>query len=81
MAGGHKCGHVIWGVSDKDGKPVNQLFCQPNNRVVWSDGGAFISKKLEKPDWKVFTQEFSCEGGTKWVAEDNWDYFYQFKEE
>ena len=81
MAGGHKCGHVIWGIKDKDGKPVNQLFLQPNNRIVWKDGGAFISKKLEKPDWQVFTQEFTCEGDGKWIANDNWDYFYQFKKE
>jgi len=46
---------------------------------MWKDGGAFISKKLDKPDWKVFTQEFTCEGQGKWIAEDNWDYFYQFK--
>lgn len=81
MAGGHKCGHIIWGLTDDNDKPVNQLFCQPNNRVLFMDGGAFISKKLDKPDWKVFTQEFTCEGQGRWVAEDNPNYFYQFKEE
>jgi hypothetical protein len=80
MAGGHKCGHLIWGLQDSTGKECNQLFFQPNNRVVWKDGGAFIAKKLEKPDWKVFDKEFTCEGKGKWVALDNDDYFYQFKE-
>ena len=80
MAGGHKCGHLIWGLQNKKGDAVNQLFLQPNNRVIWKDGGAFISKKLDKrPDWKVFDGEFTCEGKGKWVAEDNYDYFYQFK--
>ena len=82
MAGGHKCGHLIWGLSTSNGEPVNQLFFQPNNRILWKDGGAFISKKFDKkPDWKVFDKEFSCEGSSKWEAEDNWDYFYQFNHE
>jgi len=82
MAGGHKCGHVILGLEDEDGNPVNQLFCQPNNRVLWMDGGAFITKKFDKrPDWKVFHHEFTCEGTSRWVSEDNFDYFYQFKED
>jgi hypothetical protein len=74
MAGGHKCGHVFEG----DG----QYFIQPNNRVMWMDGGAFISKKLTRPDWKVFSQEFSCENtGSKWVSESDEElFFYQFKE-
>jgi hypothetical protein len=72
IAAGHKCHHVILGER-------GQIFAQPNNRVRWTDGGAFITKKLEKPDWQVFSQEFTCEGSGKWVAEDNYDMFYQFK--
>ena len=76
MAGGHKCGHVF----EADG----QYYIQPNNRVFWLDGGAYISKKMKtKPDWKVFGLEFSCENtGSKWVSESDEEmYFYEFKEE
>lgn len=75
MSAGHKCGHVFEG----DG----QYFIQPNNRVLWMDGGAFISKKFDKkPDWKVFSQEFSCEHtGSRWVSESHEElFFYEFKE-
>ena len=75
MAAGHKCGHVFAG---KGG----QYFIQPNNRVLWMDGGSFISRKLNKPDWKVFSKEFSCEHtGSRWVSESDEElYFYEFKE-
>lgn len=75
MAGGHKCGHFFEG----DG----QYFLQPNNRVLWMDGGSWITKKFtEKPKWKVFTKEFSCENQqTRWQITDEEDYwFYEFKE-
>lgn len=76
IAGGHKCGHFFEG---EDG----QYFMQPNNRVLWMDGGAFISRsfKDKKPDWKVFALEFSCENtGSKWTSEsDEEKYFYEFK--
>jgi hypothetical protein len=75
MAAGHKCGHVFRG----DG----QFFIQPNNRVLWMDGGSFISKQFPiKPDWNVFSQEFSCEHtGSRWVSEsDEEKWFYEFKE-
>jgi len=75
IAGGHKCGHFFEG----DG---GQYFMQPNNRVLWMDGGSFISKKLTtKPDWKVFSLEFSCENtGSRWVSESDEElYFYDFK--
>lgn len=74
LASGHKCGHVFKG----DG----QYFIQPNNRVLWMDGGAFISRKFDKkPDWKVFSKEFSCENtGSRWTSEsDEEKYFYEFK--
>ncbi len=75
MAAGHKCGHVFAGEG-------GQYFIQPNNRVLWMDGGSFISRKLTKPDWKVFSKEFSCEHtGSRWVSESDEEmYFYDFKE-
>jgi hypothetical protein len=75
MAGGHKCGHFFEG----DG----QYFLQPNNRVLWLDGGSWINKSLDKkPNWKVFSKEFSCEyNGSRWVTDDHDDaWFYEFKE-
>ena len=75
MAAGHKCGHFFEGDN-------GQYFLQPNNRVLWLDGGSFISKKFDKkPDWKVFGLEFSCENtGSKWISESEEEmYFYEFK--
>jgi hypothetical protein len=76
MAAGHKCGHFFQGSG-------GQYFLQPNNRVLWMDGGSFISRSFDnKPDWKVFSQEFSCENtGNRWVSESDEEmYFYEFKE-
>jgi hypothetical protein len=76
MAAGHKNGHVFAGEG-------GQYFLQPNNRVLWMDGGSFISKQFPiKPDWNVFSQEFSCEHtGSRWVSEsDEEKWFYEFKE-
>ena len=75
-AAGHKNGHVFVG----DG---GQFFIQPNNRVLWQDGGSWITKKLEKPDWLIFSREFSCEHtGSRWVSESDEElYFYTFKEQ
>jgi hypothetical protein len=76
MSAGHKCGHFFQGF---DG----QYFLQPNNRVLWMDGGSFIAKKFDnKPDWEVFSLEFSCENtGSRWVSESEEElYFYEFKE-
>jgi hypothetical protein len=75
MSAGHKCGHFFEG----DG----QYFLQPNNRVLWMDGGSFISKTFDqKPNWKVFSKEFSCENtGSRWISESNEElFFYEFKE-
>jgi hypothetical protein len=74
MAGGHKCGHFFQG----DG----QFFIQPNNRVLWMDGGSWINKIIkDKPNWKVFTKEFSCENqGNRWVTSEEDLWFYEFKE-
>jgi hypothetical protein len=60
-----------------------QFFLQPNNRTLWMDGGSWINKKLsDKPNWKVFTKEFSCENqGSKWITAQEDDlWFYEFKE-
>jgi len=74
VAAGHKCGHVI-------ALDSGQIACQPNNRVVWHDGGAFIGKPLAGHDqWKVFSREFSCEAaGWKWTAGEEELMYYQFK--
>ena len=75
LAGGHKCGHFFVG--------NGQYFLQPNNRVLWLDGGSWICKTFAtKPDWKVFSHEFSCEHtGSKWTSESSEDlWFYDFKE-
>jgi hypothetical protein len=77
MAAGHKCGHVLVGEG-------GQYFLQPNNRVLWMDGGSFIAKQFPmKPDWRVFSQEFSCEHtGSRWVSESEEElWFYDFKEQ
>jgi hypothetical protein len=76
MAAGHKCGHFFEGEG-------GQYFMQPNNRVLWMDGGSWIQKSFDKkPDWKVFGQEFSCEHtGSRWVSESAEElFFYDFKE-
>ena len=76
MSAGHKCGHFFEGEG-------GQYFLQPNNRVLWMDGGAFISRKFAtKPDWLVFGREFSCEStGSRWTSEsDEEKYFYEFKQ-
>jgi len=74
-AAGHKNGHVFEGEG-------GQYFIQPNNRVLWMDGGSWITKPLDKPDWQIFSREFSCEHtGSRWVSEsDDELYFYRFKE-
>lgn len=74
-AAGHKSGHVFVGEG-------GQYFIQPNNRVLWMDGGAWITMELGKPDWKIFSQEFSCEStGSRWVTESDEElFFYRFKE-
>ena len=76
MAAGHKCGHFFEGEG-------GQYFLQPNNRVLWMDGGAFIGKEFTtKPDWLVFGREFSCENtGSRWTSESSEEkYFYEFKQ-
>jgi len=48
------------------------------------DGGSFIAKTFpSKPNWRVFSQEFSCEHtGSRWVSESEEElWFYDFKEQ
>jgi len=61
IASGHKCAHII---ELENG----QYAAQPNNRVIWSDGGAWIGTELTGNEkWEVFGREFSCEAmGWKW---------------
>jgi hypothetical protein len=72
-ASGHKCAHVI---TLENG----QLAAQPNNRVIWSDGGAWIGVPLQgHHTWKVFSQEFSCEAmGWKWYTGSEELVYYPF---
>lgn len=77
IAGGHKCAHIFWGEN-------GQMFAQPNNRIVWRDSGAWISSKIpeESKKWKVFGQEFSCEGlAHKWTAGNEELMYYDFRSE
>ena len=72
-ASGHKCAHVI---TLENG----QLAAQPNNRVIWSDGGAWIGVPLQgHHTWKVFSREFSCEAvGWKWYTGSEELVYYPF---
>lgn len=76
MAAGHKTGHVI--------NAEGRIFIQPNNRILrWSDGGAFTTGPLKgKPDWKIFSKEFSAEqSASRWVSDSEEELFwYDFKE-
>jgi hypothetical protein len=71
--GGHKQGHLLCGEG-------GQFFIQPGNRVVWRDGGAWISKELDgHQKWKAFSKVYSCElNGSRWFAGDDSLYFYEF---
>jgi hypothetical protein len=75
MAAGHKTGHVL--------EAEGRILIQPNNRIIrWCDGGAFTTGRLRgRPDWKVFSREFSCEqSGSRWVAKDKEEtYWYEFR--
>lgn len=81
-AGNHKEHHIFQGIEREDGTPIIQLFAQPNNRVIWQDAGSFIANPLKtKPDWKVFSKEFSCEAvESKYVSEDTDNIWYEFME-
>lgn len=72
-ASGHKCAHVI-------ALENGQIAAQPNNRVIWSDGGAWIGVPLTgHKQWKVFSQEFSCEAmGWKWYTGSEELVYYPF---
>ena len=73
IASGHKCAHII---ELENG----QYAAQPNNRIIWSDGGAWIGTKLSGHEkWKVFSKEFSCEAsGWKWKTGEEELVNYEF---
>jgi hypothetical protein len=52
-----------------------QFAAQPNNRVIWRDS-SFIPEKLERPDFKVCTQNYKVETESKWSVghTDEWQY-------
>lgn len=76
QAYGHKTHHII--------KLDSGMFAaQPNNRLWFYDGGAFInpSKRPQKIDWLIFQKDFSCEQtGWKWDTRDDETVYYQFEE-
>ena len=55
-----------------------QFAAQPNNRILFSDQ-SLTKPGLNKPDFKVSTNEFVCEKGNKWTAEEN-NFFYNIEE-
>jgi hypothetical protein len=52
-----------------------QFAAQPNNRILWQDS-SLIPEKLEKPDFKVCTQNYEVETTPKWSVghTDEWNY-------
>lgn len=52
-----------------------QFAAQPNNRVIWRDS-SLIPEKLERPDFKVCTQNYQVETEPKWSVghSDEWQY-------
>jgi hypothetical protein len=73
--GGHKQGHLLVGEG-------GQFFIQPGNRIVWRDGGAWISQSLSgHQKWEIFDKDFSCENtGSRWFTKSDheWGHFYDF---
>ena len=52
-----------------------QFAAQPNNRVIWKDSSLTMDK-LERPDFKVCTQNYAVETEPKWSVghTDEWQY-------
>jgi hypothetical protein len=52
-----------------------QFAAQPNNRVLWQDS-SLIPENVEKPDFKVCTQNYEVETSPKWSVghTDDWSY-------
>lgn len=52
-----------------------QFAAQPNNRVIWRDC-SLIPEKINKPDFKVCTQNYGVEREPKWSVghTDEWSY-------
>jgi hypothetical protein len=67
-----KCAHVV--------ELANGNFAAlPNNRILWSDS-SYISKPFtEKPDWRIHTKKYVCEGN-RYSTEDSDRFFYESKD-
>ena len=57
-----------------------QFAAQPNNRVIWRDS-SLIPEKLERPDFKVCTQNYCVETEPKWSVGHTDEWQYKTKEE
>lgn len=57
-----------------------QFAAQPNNRVIWRDS-SLIPEKLERPDFKVCTQNYKVETTPKWSVGHTDEWQYKTKEE
>jgi hypothetical protein len=74
--GGFKTAHLLK-------LDTGNFAAQPNNRICWYEP-SFISKPYKesehKPDYKVNTHVWKCEGQSKWYTEDSDKYFYEIEE-
>jgi hypothetical protein len=52
-----------------------QFAAQPNNRVIWRDS-SLTPESLQRPDFKVCTQNYKVETAQKWSVghTDEWQY-------
>lgn len=57
-----------------------QFAAQPNNRVIWRDQ-SLIPDKLERPDFKVCTQNYTVETTPKWSVGHSEEWQYKTMEE
>jgi len=57
-----------------------QFAAQPNNRVIWRDQ-SLIPDKLERPDFKVCTQNYTVETTPKWSVGHSEEWQYKTEEE
>lgn len=55
-----------------------QFAAQPNNRILFYDQ-SLTPNGVTVPDFKVSSNNFTCEDGLKWTAGDEDDFFYKVK--
>jgi hypothetical protein len=78
--------HSVLDINFSEGDPEHKSFniikldngqfaAQPNNRVIWRDN-SLTPEQLLRPDFKVCTQNYSVETGSKWSVghSDEWQY-------